>query len=346
VTTERFRGARAAIARRLREPCPVIRAAAADSVARIGVSADTAAIRSALRHLLDEEDPTVLVAGLRAVGGFKDRATRPLIDRLPRLLEHPSAEVRDEAARAVASVGPRAARRAIVAALTRRIRSDETPQEALLAYAAIKVRPCELVLSELPRLLQHDSAQTVAAALQVVSVAGPLAGTDAIILGVVRILSSKNPDLIQRGLHALTAIGRPAGREDVILALEEILYAGSHSHTQAAIGAVRALGNVAFGRLMSGLMTVLAGPDRAKRDAAVRLTRSLREQAASPEVLDRLARLLQHEDPGIRASAVAALEGLGPAAATPGILEQLAELKGDADAAVRYHVGEALFALG
>jgi HEAT repeat protein len=259
-------------------------------------------------------DPQVRARGswLIAQLGLPNAATR-----LCELISDPDADVRDNAARALASLGPAAAEHLLERLAT-------VPRSERAYVVAAVARQDDAILDRVAESLGVDSPGA-AAALEVLALAHrPQDATR-----LVEMVRNGAGEVRAAGCRALVQFGTADAAE----ALVEALHDQDEDVSDMALEALREMGEVAYEALVPRL--VLPGGEL---DEKIVQAMSAGGTAAAPILRD----CLHRDAPNVRSSAVAALVSVAGEAALPDAVPLL----DDADPTVRQATVSALSGLG
>jgi HEAT repeat protein len=279
------------LARACQDEHPVVRGHVLRAVSRLMQAKPTARLLSQLGRLLRDPCPAVRIEAAQAATRWQ-RVTRSVVEGLVVLLGDAAPSVRRAAACAVADLGPRMARRAVLAGLV-------------------------------PLLAEEDAAVVQAAA----RAAGALARrmNRAILQGLLGQLDSPDAGVRREAAKAIGAAGGRLMQPRVTEAVCACLWDADPSVRQQAVvdyGQVRALEHQPPTERLAHLLLDL---DDEVRLVTAQLVAQLGRQVLCGSIIDGLAHNLQATQQSGCLAALAAVGQLGPPAATTVVVQHVVE---------------------
>jgi HEAT repeat protein len=292
----------------------------------------SAQVHRLLRRSLAHDHPAIRGLCLRAISRLSLNNPGRVVRRLGPLLNDPVGAVRVEAARA--SIRHQRVTRTVYDGLVAQLASAEADvrREAATAVAALGMRMARpAVLSALEALLREDNAPVVTQAARTAS-AFAARMTAAILRALVRQLRSTVTDVRLECLRAVQATGRRASRPSVIRATLRLFEDPSADVRREAILTYSVIQRAEDDPPTEALIQLLEDPSPDVLEAAARLTGQFGRRVLCSSIIDRIGWLLRarltrpprpycSENDPVALAALVAAERLGAPAAVTSVVE-------------------------
>ncbi len=300
-------------------------------------------------ELLSDKKSDARLSVARALGKLNNAAATPkIVEALLGLLSHKNRDMRSSAASALGNLGEAATEKAVAVLL--RLLSHENSHVCSSAAEALgnlgEAFAIPEVVNALLQLLSSKKSNVRLSAARALGKLNNAAVTPKVVEALLGLLSHKNCDVRSSAAEALGELAEAAATPEVLGALLELLSDDEGLVSDCVALTLSCLGKAITPKvvLLDTLQERLFDKDNSDmRRHAADAVGYLGEAVATPNVLDRLLRLLSDEDKNVRSSAARALRALNDAAATPEVVDVLLALLSDSDKGcdVRYSAVEA-----